>query len=118
MTRRSRILATALAALAALTILAAPAHAAPATLWYTGHVQNAGWLQTVHDGADAGTTGRSLRLEAITFTDPVVIARGHVQNLGWLPESGELVGTTGRSLRLEAVQVAARWPGWAVRCQA
>ena len=32
---------------------------------YNAHVQNIGWQSEVADGADAGTTGKSLRMEAV-----------------------------------------------------
>ena len=60
-----------------------------------------------------GTTGQSLRLEAIriNLTDEMlalgnISATAHVQNIGWMSPVGNnaVIGTTGRSLRLEAVK--------------
>ena len=116
--RTRTILAAALIVLAALTVVGAPSAAASPVVWYSAHVQDAGWLDPVYDGEVAGTTGQARRLEALSFTDPSIVARGHVQNLGWMPESYVQVGTTGRSLRLEAVQLSARHEGWEVICQA
>ena len=56
---------------------------------YSTHVQNIGWQNFVSDGAMAGTSGRSLRLEGIkieinnnTYTGDVLY-RTHIQNRGW-----------------------------------
>ena len=66
------------------------------------------------DGATAGTTGQSKRLEAIqiTLTDELaelydVYYRVHVQTYGWLDWAcnGETAGTTGLSKRLEAIEI-------------
>ena len=105
------------AVLAALTLIGAPSAAASNQegVWLTGHVQNVGWQSSTN--TVAGTTGRSLRLEAIQLVDPVASVRGHVQNVGWQgwTDTG-VVGTTGKSLRLEAIQVKGRSaPVW---CQA
>lgn len=82
---------------------------------YNAHVQNIGWQKYVKDGASAGTSGRSLRLEAlhIKIADSPfsgdIRYRTHIQNIGcesgW-KENGALSGTTGRSLRVEAVQIS------------
>ena len=116
--RTRTILIVALIVLATLTLVGAPSAAASPVVWYSAHVQDAGWLDPVYDGEVAGTTGQARRLEALSFTDPSIVAQGHVQNLGWMPESDTQVGTTGRSLRLEAVQLSARHEGWEVICQA
>ena len=112
------ILVSAIVILAALTLVGAPYAAASPVVWYSAHVQDAGWLDPVYDGEVAGTTGQARRLEALSFTDPSIVAQGHVQDIGWMPESDTQVGTTGRSLRLEAVQLSARHEGWTVICQA
>lgn len=80
---------------------------------YRVHVQNIGWMDWKKDGEEAGTTGKSLRIEAmqIQLTSELsdkydVYYRVHVQNKGWLgwAKNGEIAGTTGMSLRVEAVQ--------------
>ena len=104
------------ALLAALTLVSSPSAASNQEgVWLTGHVQNVGWQLSTNDVA--GTTGQSLRLEAIQLVDPVATVRGHVQNVGWQEWTDMgVVGTTGQSLRLEAVQVKGRFaPVW---CQA
>ena len=102
------ILAAALAVLATLGPGEIGAAAASRTgVWAVGHVQNVGWQAP--SNVEIGTTGRSLRLEAIQFVDPVAEIRGHVQNVGWQAWTvSGVVGTTGRSLRLEAIQVQGR----------
>ena len=106
MSVRIRIVAVVVAA--AVIGVSVPADAASRTgVWAVGHVQNIGWGDPNPDFV--GTTGQSLRLEALQLVDPVADIQGHVQNLGWggWTQVG-VVGTTGRSLRLEAIQVQGR----------
>jgi len=78
---------------------------------YRAHVQSIGWQGWVSDGEVAGTTGQSLRLEAmyidIERADNTIDYSTHVQNIGWQAgvNEGEMTGTTGRSLQLEAIQI-------------
>ncbi|HLO89410.1 MAG TPA: Ig domain-containing protein [Nostocaceae cyanobacterium] len=81
---------------------------------YEAHVQNIGWQGWVKNGEIAGTTGQSLRLEAIKIKlegfelkDINVLYRVHIQNIGWQEwvKNGEIAGTTGQSLRLEAIEI-------------
>ena len=59
-------------------------------LWYRAHCQNLGWLDPVHDGQTAGTTGFSTRLEALLidlrtirekYPDAKLSGDFHVQNI-------------------------------------
>ena len=80
---------------------------------YRAHVQNIGWQGFVTNGQVAGTTGQSLRMEAIQIlvdNAPAGVGvryRAHVQNIGWQGwvANGETAGTTGQSLRMEAIQI-------------
>ena len=80
---------------------------------YTTHVQNVGWQEKSFDGQIAGTSGKSLRLEAIQIELSNKLYSGdiryktHVQNVGWQGwrKNGEISGTSGKSLRLEAIQI-------------
>lgn len=82
---------------------------------YCGHVQNIGWMDNVKDGDSAGTTGRSLRVEAMKiklssdqYADSSITYCTHIQNVGWEKQwrkDGEMTGTSGRSLRLEAIRI-------------
>ena len=79
---------------------------------YTTHVQNIGWQSYVKDGAMAGTSGRSLRLEAIKIkldnANGNILYRTHIQNIGWensFKTSDQVSGKTGQSLRLEAIEI-------------
>lgn len=81
---------------------------------YEAHVQSIGWQPAVTNGATAGTTGRSLRVEGIRISltgkgrpSGGVEYRMHVQNIGWQKwaRNGALGGTSGRSLRVEAFQL-------------
>lgn len=76
----------------------------------TAHVQNIGW-QGKRQGT-FGTTGRALRVEAITLDAPTGMGvngsleyKVHVQNVGWqnYVQAGEMAGTQGRALRMEAI---------------
>lgn len=89
-----------------------PSSSGTTQLSYTGHIQNIGWQDWASDGEKVGTSGKSLRIEAlkIKVTSPFsgsVQYRTHVQNIGWQSyvSDGELSGTSGKSLRLEALQI-------------
>ena len=82
---------------------------------YEAHVQNVGWQGTRRNGQVAGTSGQSLRVEAIriSLTGDLADAydvwyRTHVGEVGWLAwtQNGENSGSGGMSLRLEAVEIA------------
>ncbi|MDO4798467.1 MAG: NlpC/P60 family protein [Coriobacteriales bacterium] len=81
-------------------------------LTYRGHVQKIGWQDWVKEGETAGTSGRSLRVEALqakianTAMSGEIQLRSHVQRIGWQDWVGQggTSGTSGRSLRVEALQ--------------
>jgi uncharacterized protein YjdB len=92
---------------------------------YSTHIQSIGWQAPVNvsttglstaeiKGGLSGTSGQSLRLEALTMQVTGVLAnhydiyyRVHAENVGWMSwaKNGETAGTAGMSLRLEALQV-------------
>ena len=80
---------------------------------YTTHVQNIGWQDYVKDGAMAGTSGLSYRLEGIKIEldnqdySGDIEYRTHVQNIGWQDyvKNGAMAGTEGLRFRLEAIQI-------------
>ena len=79
---------------------------------YSTHVQNVGWVYNKKNGERAGTTGSSLRLEALKIkvsgmSNINIKYQVHVQNIGWQgwKTNGELAGTEGQSLRLEAIKI-------------
>lgn len=79
---------------------------------YQTHVQNIGWQGEKVDGEMSGTTGQSLRLEAIKIQlsssiDGGIVYKTHVQDYGWLNfvTNGQASGTTGQAKRLEAIQM-------------
>lgn len=84
-----------------------------ANIIYQVHVQNVGWMQNKKDGEDSGTTGQSLRVEAVKIKlknneeDINVKYQVHVQDIGWQDwkKDGEIAGTTGKSLRIEAIKI-------------
>ena len=82
---------------------------------YQTHVQTYGDQDYVYDGAIAGTSGESKRMESIRIKLPSTSSedggieyRSHIQTYGWeknWKKTGELSGTTGESKRLEAIQI-------------
>ena len=79
-------------------------------LTYRSHVQNIGWMANVSAGALSGTTGRSLRMEALVINMPnqnAIEYRARVRGVGWqnFVRGGQVAGTTGRSLPIEAVEI-------------
>ena len=86
----------------------------PGGISYSAHVQDEGWQSMVSDGAIAGSTGLSRRLEAIKIHLTGQAAqkysiwyRVHVQDIGWMEwcKDGAIAGTEGRSLRVEAIEI-------------
>ncbi|WKY42805.1 DUF3298 domain-containing protein [Eubacteriaceae bacterium ES2] len=84
------------------------------TLNYRTHIENIGWQSWMTDGQTSGTSGQSLRLEAIEITtnnqgyDLGVEYQTHVQNIGWQDwkSESETSGTSGQGLRLEAIRIS------------
>jgi len=81
---------------------------------YRTHVQNIGWQAWKKNGANAGTTGKSLRLEGIQIKltnkpySGSIQYRTHVQTYGWessWKSNGTTSGTSGQSNRLEAIKI-------------
>ncbi len=82
------------------------------SITYSAHVQRIGWQDAVANGETAGTSGQSLRVEALRVMLPKDVNGGvtysvHVQNIGWQDwvKDGEDAGTSGQSLRLEALKI-------------
>ena len=77
----------------------------------SAHVQNVGWMRAVGSGEVAGTTGRSLRMEAVSIgLDGIEVpgdirVNAHVQNVGWKGwvGGGNVAGSVGSSQRVEAL---------------
>lgn len=78
---------------------------------YSLHIQDKGWLNYVRNGATSGTTGRSVRAEAIKIRingmSGGITYRTHIQDDGWTSWSSNNVqsGSTGRNLRMEAMEI-------------
>lgn len=79
---------------------------------YQTHVQNIGWQGEKADGEMSGTTGQSLRLEAIKIQlsssiDGGIVYKTHVQDYGWqnFVANGQASGTSGQAKRLETIQM-------------
>lgn len=83
---------------------------------YKGHCQTLGDTSVVKDGAICGTTGRALRLEALSITgienmpNVGVAGQAHVQNIGWQDQvifnGSNYIGTKGKALRMEAIKLS------------
>ena len=82
------------------------------TLVYQAHCASLGWQNAVGDGVQAGTTGKSLALEALrvqvlgTGTSSVQIS-AHIANVGWqdYAEGASYAGTVGKSTAIQAVKL-------------
>ncbi|MCR5105553.1 MAG: hypothetical protein K6B68_14050 [Eubacterium sp.] len=82
-------------------------------LTYRAHIQNNGWLNTVGEGATAGSTGQSKRLEALIINlkdyngQSGITYSCHVSDIGWQGwrTSGQMAGTTGQARRIEAIKI-------------
>lgn len=81
---------------------------------YRTHVQDESWQNYVQDGNMAGTSGKSLRLEAMNIKllnnsnrNLHIKYQVHVEEEGWQDwkTDGEMAGTSGKSLRLEAIKI-------------
>lgn len=83
----------------------------PAVITYQAHVAEIGWQNSVHDGAQAGTTGKSLSMEALRTSlswyghSGGVEVRAHVADIDWQEWKPGEAGTTGRGKQMEAVQI-------------
>lgn len=73
---------------------------------YKVHIQNKGWSDWVEEGRRAGTSGESLRLEAIII-EGVDSYRVHIQDKGWSEwvKAGGVAGTVGEGKRIEAIEI-------------
>ncbi len=94
---------------------------------YNTHVQNIGWQSFVSDGAEAGTVGKSLRLEALNIkldnapSGAKIDYQVHVQGIGWQPwvSDGAEAGTSGKALRVEAIRIKLEnLPDYSIQYQA
>ena len=84
-------------------------------LTYRVHAQNAGWMDPVHDGQTAGSTGYGSRIECLKITPPEGVALDitiHAQNLGDAKYRGvergvydPEMGTTGQNRAIEGIQI-------------
>ncbi|MDR1801245.1 MAG: N-acetylmuramoyl-L-alanine amidase [Lachnospiraceae bacterium] len=88
------------------------AYVAP-LIQYSAHVQNVGWQSYVTDDAVAGTTGKSLRMEALKVglyesnLSGNVVYQAYVTGVGWQNYTSNtgIAGTVGQSKPIEAVRL-------------
>lgn len=100
------------------------------TVWavYSADIQKNGWQNGIPDGAEAGTEGKALRLEALKVslagappTGAHIVYQAHVQNIGWqkAAQDGGAAGTVGKGLRVEALRLTLQGlDGYEVRYRA
>lgn len=87
-----------------------------AIIKYKGHCQTIGDTSVVSNGDTCGTTGRKLRLEALTIVgldnapNVGIVGQAHVQSIGWQNQvvfgNGNYIGTKGKKLRMEAIKLS------------
>lgn len=78
---------------------------------YTAHCEDIGWQSEVFDGATAGTTNQSRRMEAFKLRTicggTVEFVKLHLQDIGWqtynAPSADTICGTVGQSRRIEDI---------------
>ncbi|MDD4508415.1 MAG: C39 family peptidase [Eubacteriaceae bacterium] len=85
------------------------------SLSYRSHIQDIGWTGYVNSGSISGTTGRSLRVEALQMKLAGDELQGssinydlHVQDIGWQGwrSNDQVAGTTGQRRQVEAIQMS------------
>jgi len=82
---------------------------AGAKIVYRTHVENIGWQNWVSNDEMAGTSGQSLRIEALqiyleNMENYTVEYKVYIQGIGWTDWyiDGETAGTLGQGRRIEA----------------
>lgn len=85
------------------------------------HVQNKGWMNKVGENAVIGTTGKSLRLEALKFDTKGkrLDVQVYIKGKGWKTytnvQPNTIVGTTGQKLQIQAITLIPK--GWRMQCR-
>jgi len=81
---------------------------------YRTHIENLSWLSWVRNGDDSGTTGSSLRMEALELKLENIGSLGigvtyrvHLGDSGWQEwkTDGQTAGTVSQGIRMEAVEI-------------
>jgi len=94
---------------------------------YQAYIQGITWQKAVTDGQEAGTEGKSLRVEALKVNlinapaGASIKYQAHVQGIGWQKwvSNGQEAGTEGKSTRLEAIKLTLEnMPGYSIQYQA
>lgn len=90
----------------------APAFISVPALTLQAHVATLGWMNPVGNGGVAGTTGRSLAIEALKLSVSSSVSGGieysaHVQDVGWQgwTSNGNAAGTADRAKRIESLKI-------------
>ena len=105
------------------TIKKAPTKA-NVSVTYSAHIQFIAWQKPVSNGKVIGTTGKRLRLEALTAKltgnlpkNASIAYQVYVTGKGWMTgKNGTIAGTTYKKLRVEAVRITINGlPGFSVK---
>ena len=85
----------------------------PGNIYYSTHVEDIGWLNSMGDGGTSGTIGKSKQVEAIKINVGNIGYSGdveystHIQDVGWqeYKKNGDIAGTIGDRLQVEAIKI-------------
>ncbi|WRK53099.1 hypothetical protein SD457_23675 [Coprobacillaceae bacterium CR2/5/TPMF4] len=85
----------------------------PGNIYYSTHVEDIGWLNSMGDGGTSGTIGKSKQVEAIKINLGNIGYSGdveystHIQDVGWqeYKKNGDIAGTIGDRLQVEAIKI-------------
>ena len=87
------------------------ANAATASVEYQAHIENEGWKAYQRDGATAGSTGKSLSLQALKIrlkgVPGGITYQAHLNNIGWVSwvSNDAQAGTVGQNRPMEAIRI-------------
>ena len=85
--------------------------AAAASVEYQAHIENEGWKPYQRDGATAGSTGKSLSLQALKIrlkgVPGGITYQAHLNNIGWVSwvSNDAQAGTVGQNRPIEAIRI-------------
>lgn len=107
----STILAIILTVVFCLPMNTVRVQAATPSVEYRAHIANEGWKSYQSDGATAGSTGKSLSLQALKIrlkgVSGGITYQAHLSNTGWTSwvSNNSQVGTTGQNQPMEAIRI-------------
>ena len=87
------------------------AKAAAPSVEYQAHIENEGWKSYQGNGTTAGSTGKSLSLQALKIrlkgVSGGITYQAHLSNIGWSSwvSDDRQVGTVGQNRPMEAIRI-------------